>query len=188
MVTLNFPAPVLLPLKLISFNAAAEGSAVKISWKVDENETGNYFEIEKSSDGKNFTSIEKVFVQPGTGIKEYSSADQLSLGEVYYRIKIVNKDLSVTYSKVVVLKNGNSVAEVQILNNPASSILNITYQAGKESNNTIRVYSISGIKMYEQKINAAKGLNKLSIPVQSLQRGIYVVVIDSVQSKKFIKG
>ena len=80
------------------------------------------------------------------------------------------------------------IDELQILNNPALSTLNITYQAGKESNNTIRVYSISGVKMYEQKINAAKGLNKLSIPVQSLQRGIYVVVIDSVQSKKFIKG
>ena len=188
LVTLNFPAPVLLPLKLISFNAVAEGSTVNISWKVDENETGNYFEVEKSTDGKNFTSIEKVFVQPGTGIKEYTSVDQLSSGEVYYRIKMVNKDLSITYSKVVVLKNGNSAAELQILNNPASSTLNITYQAGKESNNTIRVYSISGVKVYEQKVNAAKGLNKLSIPVQSLQRGIYVVVIDSVQSKKFIKG
>ena len=101
---------------------------------------------------------------------------------------MVNKDLSITYSKVVVLKNGNSAAELQILNNPASSTLNITYQAGKESNSTIRVYSISGVKVYEQKVNAAKGLNKLSISVQSLQRGIYVVVIDSVQSKKFIKG
>ena len=31
LVTLNFPAPVLLPLKLIGFNVIAEGSAVKIS-------------------------------------------------------------------------------------------------------------------------------------------------------------
>src|SRR5687767_13806690 len=59
-VTLNFTAPVILPLKLIGFTAVPEGSMVKISWKVDENESGNYFEIEKSTDGKHFTSIAKL--------------------------------------------------------------------------------------------------------------------------------
>ena len=175
-------------MKLISFNTDSEGSMTRISWKVDENETGNYFEIERSSDGKNFSSISKIYVQQGSGVKEYSTLDQSSSNDVYYRLKMVNKDLSVTYSKVLVLKTGNANADVQILNNPASSSLNITYQSGKESNNTIRVYSISGIKVYEQKVNASKGLNKLSIPVQVLQPGTYVLVIDSLQSKKFIKG
>jgi hypothetical protein len=187
-VTLSYSIMAILPMKLISFNAVVEGSIVKISWKVDDNQTGNYFELEKSADGKHFTSINKVFVQPGTGVKNYASGDQLSSGDVYYRIKMVNRDLTISYSKVVVLKNGDSPAEVQIFNNPASSTLNISFERGKESNSTISVYSISGVKVYEYKLITTKGVNKVSIPVQSLQHGTYVLVIDSVQSKKFIKG
>ena len=187
MVTLNFPAPVVLPLKLIGFSAVTEGSMVKISWKVDENETGNYFEIEKSTDGKNFISIAKINVQQVSGIREYSSVDQSSASDVYYRLKMVNQDATVTYSKVVVIKAGSASADVQVLSNPATSNLNISYQSAKEANSTIRVYSITGVKMLEQKVNASKGINKLSIPVQSLQSGTYVVMIDTAQSKKFIK-
>src|SRR5207237_3720616 len=102
LVTLNFPAPVILPLKLISFTAVAEKLMTKLSWKIDENETGNYFEVEKSMDGKKFTSISKIYVQQGTGIKEYSWFDNSSPSEVYYRLKMVNKDLSATYSNVLV--------------------------------------------------------------------------------------
>lgn len=189
-VNLNFPAAVVLPMKLMSFNAATEGSMVKVSWKVDDNETGNYFELEKSTDGKNFSSIIKIYVQQETGVNEYSSIDQSSMSEVYYRLKIVNKDFSVTYSKVLVLKIGKANENVQILNNPASSTLNITYRSDKETNSTIRIYSISGIKVYEQKVNASKGLNNLIIPVQSLQPATYVIMVDSntvKQTSKFIK-
>jgi hypothetical protein len=187
-VTLSYSIMAILPMKLISFNAVAEGSMVKISWKVDENQIGNYFEVEKSADGKHFTSINKVFVQPGIGLKDYSSFDQFSTKDVYYRLKLISKDNSITYSKVLLSKSGNAGADLQILNNPATSNLNITYQASNVQNTTIRVYSISGIKVYEQRMNAVKGFNKLTIPVESLQRGTYVLVIDSVQSKKFIKG
>jgi hypothetical protein len=189
-VTLNFPAPVLLPLKLISFSADAQGKTVKLSWKVDENETGNYFEIEKSFDGKNYTSISKIYVQQGTGIKEYSSFDNAPISEVYYRLKIVNKDLSAVYSKVLVLKAGNTDGNVRILNNPATSTLNITYHSDKKANNTIRIYSISGIKTYEQQVLMSEGLNNLMLPVQALQPGTYVIVVDSMNTKrtaKFIK-
>lgn len=187
-VTLNFPAPVVLPLKLLSFNAATEGSIVRLAWRVDENETGNYFEVEKSSDGKTFTSFAKVPVQDGSGVKEYAANDHASAGDVYYRLKMVNKDNSTTYSKVLVLKNGNDGDEVRVLNNPATSSLSITYQAGAARNSNIRVYSIAGVKVYEQKVNAGKGINMISIPVQTLQAGTYVLVIDNVHAKKFIKG
>ena len=187
-VTLNFPAPVVLPMKLLSFNAATEGSTVELTWKVAENETGSYFEVEKSTDGKTFTFVTKVFVQDGAGTKQYTANDATSAGDVYYRIKMVNKDNSATFSKVLVLKNGSAGDEVRVLNNPATSNLSITYQASAAKNSNIRVYSIAGVKVYEQKLNAGKGINMISIPVQSLQSGTYVLVIDNVHAKKFVKG
>jgi hypothetical protein len=101
---------------------------------------------------------------------------------------MVNKDNTVTFSKVLVLKNGGAGDEVRVLNNPATSNLSITYQASAAKNSNIRVYSIAGVKVYEQKLNAGKGINMISIPVQSLQSGTYVLVIDNVHAKKFVKG
>ena len=187
-VTLNFPAPVVLPIRLMNFNAAKDGSSVVLKWTVAENESGSYFEVQKSADGKSFTSIATVNVKDGAGTKEYYSNDHTSASEVYYRLKIVNKDNSVTYSKIIVLKSGNDSDAVRVLNNPATSSLTFTYQAGTAQNATIRVFSIAGVKVYELKVNATKGVNMLNIPVNTLQSGTYVLVIDNVAAKKFVKG
>jgi hypothetical protein len=185
-VTINYATPVVLPIKLISFNLTST-SGVELTWKVDANETGNYFEVERSIDGKHFTTVARVSVKDGSGVQEYSATDIASTSAVYYRLKIVNKDQTVTYSRVLVTKTAGASSELTIRNNPATSSVNFTYQTAIGGNITVRIFSISGVKVYEQKMNVNKGINSLSVPVQLLQSGTYVMVIDGTQSKKFIK-
>jgi hypothetical protein len=187
-VSINYAAPAILPIKLLSFGAAKEGSSVKISWKVSENETGDYFIIEKSADGQHFSAVATVETNGMKGESEYASSDNASGGTSYYRLKIVNRDNSVSYSKVVTVKGEDGNVDVKLLNNPATATLNITYKTYSAQNTTIRIYSIAGVKVYEQKLNAGAGSNLYSIPVQSLQSGTYVLVVNNKQVKKFIKG
>jgi hypothetical protein len=186
-VTINYATPVMLPVKLLSFGASKEGSSVAISWKVSENETGDYFLVEKSTDGKNFNAIAKVETNGYKGVSEYSSIDNASAGTIHYRLKIVNRDNSVTYSKVVIVKGEDESADVKVLNNPATTNLTITYKAGQQTNSTLKVYSISGAQVYQSKLNASAGTNSISIPVNQLQNGSYVLVIDSAQGRKAIQ-
>jgi hypothetical protein len=186
-VTINYPSQAMLPIKLMSFNAEKEGSAVNISWKVGDNETGDYFVVEKSADGKNFTAIATVETSGSKGTSIYSSTDNSSAGTAYYRLKIVNRDNSVSYSKVVIVKGENENVDVRLLNNPASANLNISYKADKQINTTLKVYSISGAQVYQTKLNASAGTNNISVPVQQLRNGSYVLVIDSIQGKKAIQ-
>jgi hypothetical protein len=186
-VTINYSTPVVLPIKLLSFSLTSGASVVELTWKVDANETGNYFEVERSVDGKYFTTLGRVSAKNGAGVQEYSTTDIASNSAVYYRLKIVNKDQSVTYSRVLVTKAAGVESELTIRNNPATSSVNFTFQTSTGGNSTVRIFSISGVKIYEQKMNVNKGINSLSVSVQSFPSGTYVMVIDATQSKKFIK-
>ncbi len=186
-VTINYPSQAILPVKLMSFGAEKEGSSVNISWKVSENETGDYFIVEKSADGKNFSAIATVEMSGFKGTSEYSSTDNASAGTTYYRLKIVNRDNSVSYSKVVIVKGGNENVDVKLLNNPATANLNISYKSDKQINTTLKVYAMSGAQVYQTNLKASAGTNNISVPVQQLQNGSYVLVIDSIQGKKAIQ-
>jgi hypothetical protein len=186
-VSINYAAPAVLPIKLLSFSASKEGSSVKISWKVSQNETGDYFVVEKSTDGKNFSAIATVEANGFKGTSEYSSTDNASAGTTYYRLKIVNQDNSVSYSKVVTVKGQDENVEIKVLNNPATTNLNVTYKSSNQVNTTLKVYAVSGAQVYQAKLNASAGTNNISVPVQHLQNGSYVLVIDSVQERKAIQ-
>jgi hypothetical protein len=186
-VSINYAAPALLPIKLLSFTATKENSSVEISWTVSQNETGDFFVIEESTDGKNFSTVATVETNGMKGTSEYSATDNASATTTYYRLKIVNRDNSVSYSKVVIVKGADENVEIKLLNNPATSNLNITYKANNQVNTTVKVYSISGAQVYQTKMNANAGINNISVPVQQLQNGSYVLVIDSIQGKKAIQ-
>ena len=186
-VNINYASQAILPVKLMSFIAEKQGSSINISWKVGENESGDFFVVEKSADGKNFAAIATVETSGYKGTSVYSSSDNASAGTTYYRLKIVNRDNSVSYSKVVIVKGGNENVDVKLLNNPATASLNISYKADKQFNTTLKVYSMSGAQVYQAKLNASAGTNNISVPVQHLQNGSYVLVIDSIQERKAIQ-
>ncbi len=186
-VTINYASLSMLPIKIVSFDATKNGSTVNISWTASENESGDFFVIEKSVDGKNFTAIAKVETNDFKGASTYSAVDNASTGTTYYRLKTVNRDNSVSYSKVVIVKGDDASVNVKVLNNPATANLNVSYKSSNQANTTIKVFSMSGAQVYQSNINASAGTNNISIPVNQLQNGSYVLVIDSIQGKKSIQ-
>jgi hypothetical protein len=53
------------------------------------------------------------------------------------------------------------------------------------------VYSISGAQVYQTKLNASAGINNISVPVQQLQNGAYVLMLkhgNGTSAIKFIKN
>ena len=186
-VSLNYAAPAVLPVKLMQFSANKENGSVNVYWKVSENETGDYFVVEKSTDGKNFTTVKTVETNGMKGRSEYVVTDNAAVGTTYYRLQIVNRDGSVRYSKVAIVKGEDEAVEIKLVNNPATASLNITYKTDKQASTTLKVYSISGAQVYQAKVNTVAGTNNISVPVQQLQSGSYVVVVDSTKGRNAIQ-
>jgi hypothetical protein len=102
-----------LPLDLISFNAVIVNNDVKLSW-VSENQVNvSHFEIERSPDGfAGFTKLGQALVNNSlSGSYVFTDVNaKLFFTKGYYRLKIVDIDGKITYSKIVLVNFGNSIA------------------------------------------------------------------------------
>ncbi len=88
--------------KVTSIAASISGNKITIYWTVEENQSADLFELEKSTDGKNFTMAALVFGtdKQETGKYEFFET-AVSNQLVSYRIKLVNKNKIAEYSKTV---------------------------------------------------------------------------------------
>jgi hypothetical protein len=75
-----------------------------LNWTVDHNQETNQFEIEKSSDGKNFTMAALVFGTDKSDSDNYQFYEKARSKKMYYRIKIIYKDNSTEYSDIMVVE------------------------------------------------------------------------------------
>lgn len=89
------------PAKLLSVNASLEQNKVILDWTVGENETAYQFEVEKSTDGKNFITTALVFGSDKPQTDKYQFFEKAGKNKISYRIKLVNKDQKTEYSPVV---------------------------------------------------------------------------------------
>jgi hypothetical protein len=180
-----------LPLKLISFQGALSNNRSQLQWTVAENESGKYFEIEKSVDGRNYTTAGVVMVTQKTGSETYSYKDDIQ-NATYYRLKMVNEDGSISYSKIILIKvqvdESNTIA---LLQNPVRDNLSFSFTSSTDKASDITIYSMSGAKVLTQKIATQKGRNSISIALNSyITSGTYILEVRNNTERsitKFIK-
>ena len=89
------------PAKLISIDVSLNNNKFILNWKVSENETADQFEVEKSTDGKNFIVTALVFGTDKKDTDQYQFYEKAGSEKVLYRIKLINKNRKTEYSTVV---------------------------------------------------------------------------------------
>lgn len=90
-----------LPAKLIEFRGSLNGNKVVLKWVVGENETADQFVVEKSTDGKNYTTAALVFGTDKPETDNYIFYEKAGNQKTAYRIKLVNKNNRTEYSETV---------------------------------------------------------------------------------------
>ncbi len=181
-----------LPITLLSFQGSLSKNEAQLQWNVADNHTGDFFEVEKSNDGKNFSTaavIATTQVQ-GNASYQYKESAQTS---TYYRLKIVNKDRSVSYSKVLLMKahtQGSSNA-VTLLQNPVQQTLAFSFTSSTASVNEIAIYNLVGAKVHVEKMMVQKGNNTVTLKLaNNLTSGTYILEVKNNLERtttKFIK-
>ena len=83
------------------FNGIINKERVLLNWIIDKNQEADTFEVERSFDGKNFVMAALVFGTEQPDKVEYLFYEKNRKVKVFYRLKIIQKDLSVAYSAIV---------------------------------------------------------------------------------------
>jgi len=134
------------PVTLTEFRAVANNcNAVTISWKTTQEINNKGFYIEQSADGNKFTGIGFVAGNGNTGVAHsyQFGADNLPGGKTYFRLKQMDFDGHVSFSKVIVLANNCGENLITLYPNPVSNWLRINGLT--ESKNNIRLVNSSGL-------------------------------------------
>jgi Secretion system C-terminal sorting domain len=141
------------------------------------------FTIERSNNATHFISIGQVAATNAAG---YSFADQNPLSGVsYYRLKIMDKDGSFKYSKIVTI-NTNLLHSISLYPNPASSNITITHKLVSKAT-TMGIYTLDG-KLVKN-ITPATGTTQTNVDIDTLAVSYYMVVIKdgALATRVFVK-
>ncbi|MCF2445698.1 T9SS type A sorting domain-containing protein [Dyadobacter sp. CY345] len=160
-----------LPVKLISFEVQKESELANLNWSTSEETNSERFEIEHSLNGKQWKAIGSVASSGDSKIrKEYSFGhNSPSGGENYYRLKMIDRDLTYAYGPIRSTRFDN--IKLEIYPNPAADVLNV--KSGNWDNiSNIQLISTSGLSVYN---SGSKPLDK--VDVKNLSTGIYLIKI-----------
>jgi protocatechuate 3,4-dioxygenase beta subunit len=176
--TFILDTPAAMPLSLVAFVAGTDGNNRTLWWTTASEINVSHFTIERSTHpSKGFESIGEVAAKNATGTHHYSLIDYNPPTEEvsYYRLKIVDIDGTVDYSKVVTVNNG-IVKTMSISPNPATTDLIIKHPKAN-NNSLLKIISAGGHLMATGTLQ--KDSTATQLDVSSLTQGFYFLIIES---------
>ncbi len=182
-----------LAVNLLNFQGNLNNNRVTLQWSVGSNEITDMFEVERSTNGTDFTTASLVFGTEKAGTEYYQYAEPAIASKIFYRLKMTDKTRVVTYSKILVFQSSSiTYNTLTIIGNPVKDMLTLSYRLTDNQVTTIRVMDITGRQVMQKNINSYKGDNLAALPIPStLNKGIYVVdLFDGVEHRtaRFVKN
>jgi uncharacterized delta-60 repeat protein len=178
MARLNNIPPFPLPVNLLSFTASRQNSAVQLQWRTSVEYRAVRFEIERSRDGNTYTKIGEVDATGNSSATlTYGFTDaQPFAGLNQYRLRIVNDDGSIQYSRVALIRFDNKVS-IQAYPNPVKSVLNVQVKADAGMVR-LQVIDASGRVVKQLQAISVGGVMSVPVDMSSLPAGWYLLQVN----------
>ncbi|WP_051203622.1 T9SS type A sorting domain-containing protein [Hugenholtzia roseola] len=165
---------VLLPVEWFSFSAKYQDKSAKLFWEVAQEEGHDYFEIEKSQEGRVWQSLKKVFQYERKTLQSfvYQAKDtDLEAGTTYYRLKQVDKNGSYTYSKIVSVEveTFDFKKQLWVSPNPAKGTIRLHMEADK-------ILSLQAVSMQGAVFPLQVEKNNIA-SIAHLPKGLYLIQV-----------
>lgn len=171
-----------LPVKMISISVKETEGGALLDWQTTSEENAAYFEIQRSTDARNFITIGRLEAAGNTNsLEKYNFFDQSipkAIGTIYYRLKSFDMDNSYTMSRIISLKLQDHLA---LYPNPVTRGETATIHTDLKSSSA-EIFDLNGKMM-----SSLKSARQFS--TQSLLSGTYVLKIkdnNQMQTFKFV--
>lgn len=187
------------PLHLTQFVALPQNTDVHLNWTTASEQNTSYFGIERSMNGREFSSIGKVNAAVNSdrkGIYHYVDYSILSnegiskeTSAIYYRLRMVDKDGRFTYSEMKSIKLLAQNKGIAVYPNPVADVLNVHMTGKKTEPMTFKVLNIQGKTLIQQTKMIPEGYVQLQLNTGDLAAGTYILAVEGTERKvvEFIK-
>lgn len=181
------------PVRLSSFNATSlANNNIKLNWKVICFLEFANFQVQRSTDGINYTTI-NMFQSDRLRCKQpFDYEDQNIGGKIYYRVSVGDKDGRFSTSKIVVLTGKTKPFELISLSPSiitSNTQLNVSSAIADKAQ--ILITNFQGIVVKRISTTLNTGTNYINIDANNLAKGCYNITISNsssnIISTRFIK-
>ncbi len=181
----------ILPVELISFEAKGKEQHIDITWQTASETQHKGFFLERSTNGKDFTSIKWI---EGTGdsysLKAYHVVDEQVLpdSDYYYRLVQTDWDGTQETSQIRAARiNKAMTLDWQIQPNPANQQLNIRFRHSLEEDATLHIINSNGQTLLDVPL---QGAPTFRMDIEDWPSGLYYIRLMNrsfTETKLFIK-
>ena len=159
-----------LPVTFTSLTGNIRNGQAQLNWTMADEHNVDHYQVEESVNGRQFQSFTQV---DAASRSSYQTIDaQLHTGANYYRVKAVDIDGKLTYSKIIRLENSAIDQQIRVYPNPSQGelTLGLNIAAG---NYQIRVINAVGQIVLQQPLTHEGGSRSLPLALPKLNAGIY---------------
>lgn len=175
-----------LPVEWLSFDAKAiDNQEVILKWATATEFENDYFEVQRSTNGKDFEPIGEV-ASMGAGTKErsYDFTDNLPyLGINYYRLKQVDRDGTTEFSEVKTAVIEGNQPTIAVYPNPVKIGDNLQVKISKKGNFNCSIFNANGQLVKRENIEENSNIEMSQMPV-----GNYFYQINGVEEDVQFSG
>jgi hypothetical protein len=185
-----FQSSITLPVVLVQFLATKnDDGSVKVSWATSQEENSNYYDVERSRDQAEWSSIGTVKARGySSTTSNYFLNDKSPIsGTGYYRLKMVDLDGKFTYSKAIPITTDNSSLPLVIYSNPFSDQIRLKINVSRPQNLIMTVSDMLGKTYISQSYQAQSGDNFVNLQPSIGSSGMYILRIQGDSYDQTVK-
>jgi len=170
-----------LPIKLLRFKAASFGQQVLLNWATADIDRLQYFVIERSTNGVDFSPVEKV--NPNSFVSKYqyqlTDLPQSNADRLWYRLKMVHLNNEITYSAIEMVGWKKTAISLNIQPNPAKDMIQLNWSGVKQNQKVkLSISNATGNVIHTETITIQNGpTQQLRLPAH-MAAGLYFVQVE----------
>ena len=185
-VLITFQSNATLPVSIVDFGAVYSNDKVNVKWTTTFEMNSDRFEVERSTDGLSFKSVGTIKSLGNSSIKhDYQFSDDVSKNvlnknDLYYRLKQIDLDGKVAYTKVLVVRvyRTKTLQSLSVTPNPVINDIKVNVQLNENAYIVLKIANASGIEIMRKTSRGTNGLNSLTLEGTSrLQTGVYFLEV-----------
>ena len=176
-----------LPVTWLGITGRNENNTNIINWSTATEINNDYFILEASADGSNFSETGRVNGAVNSYSEQHYQFTHYNINgqSYYYRIRQVDLDGKFSFSKTIrITPTGNLTGSFSFFPNPVIDKATLELILEKESRVYISISDISGKIFFSKNSHLPKGVSDIQLDFSNYSNGIYTILIQEETGRK----
>lgn len=150
---------IILPVSITNFKAYKKNDGVQIEWSALNEMSVDHYEVERSTNGINFTSLGAIKAINNSSIANYTKLDSSpAQGKNFYRVKAIDKNGKISYTAIATVIIGSDKTSITIYPNPVQhKLINVQFSNIPQDRYQLIFYNNLGTQVFKTTIEHAGG-------------------------------